>query len=112
MNHRKRSANRYCALVGSRTLSLLLVAELEMLASLDYALLLNFADCTFQAKHDFLSGLSLFVEYRLCLSSETSLLHVIASLPLRVEGVLPFLVLGYLVECMFPALLRRAVSLS
>lgn len=48
------------------------------------------------------------VENWLSLPTKTSLLRIITPLSLRIQRILPFLVLGHLVQAMFPAFLRDA----
>eukprot|EP00274_Cyanoptyche_gloeocystis_P000636 CAMPEP_0196652382 /NCGR_PEP_ID=MMETSP1086-20130531/1647_1 /TAXON_ID=77921 /ORGANISM="Cyanoptyche gloeocystis , Strain SAG4.97" /LENGTH=237 /DNA_ID=CAMNT_0041982895 /DNA_START=49 /DNA_END=760 /DNA_ORIENTATION=- len=91
-----------------RTPALLLASELEVLAALDLHLMLDLAHSALKTQNDLLGGLSLFVENRLCLSSEPALFPVVPSLSLSVEACFACLVLSDFVKSMFPALFSLA----
>lgn len=67
---------------------------------------------TFQSQNNLLSGLCLSTENRLGLTTETTLLTVITSLTLSVQGSLTSLVLSNLVLGVLTAVLTLAVGLS
>ena len=62
------------------TLSLLVTAQLEVLASLEALLGSVLALNTFETNHNLLGGLCLLVENWFCLSAEACLLSVVSSL--------------------------------
>lgn len=84
---------------------LLLGSELKVLGTLDAKMLLGLAYLALETQHNLTSSLGLFVENRLCLSSESHLLGVIPTLALRKVGRLAGLVLRHLVESMLFAFL-------
>lgn len=76
---------------------LLLLANIEVLASLQSMLMDLLAVVTLELEHNLLCGLSLLVENRLGLTTITLLLSVVTSLTLSLEGSLTNLVLSDLV---------------
>lgn len=75
-----------------------------MFATLDRKESLSFALCALKLQHNFLGRLSLLSENRLCLTTKTLLFHVVTTFTLSFSGVLPFFVLGHLVQRVFAAL--------
>ena len=96
----------------SSTLLLLITTKLKVLASLQWKLHLSLANNTLQSQHNLLGSLGLLSENLLSLTTETSLLSVISSLTLSVQGSLTSLVLCNSVLGVLSALLALAVSLS
>lgn len=89
---------------------LLLGSKFEVFGSLDAQLLLGLALLTFHTEHDLTRGLSLLVEDRLCLTTETHLLRVVTTLSLGEVRRLTGLVLGNFVNLVLSAVFARAVS--
>ena len=85
--------------------NLLLLTNIEVLASLQSMLMNHFAVVTLKLEDNLLCGLGLLVEDRLGLTTKTLLLSVVTSLTLSLEGSLTNLVLGDLV-----LLVRLALS--
>jgi hypothetical protein len=96
----------------SLSLLLLITTKFEVLASLQCELELGLALGAFETENDLLGGLSLLVENLLGLTTITTLLTVVSSLTLGVEGSLTGLVLGDLVLSVLSALLALAVGSS
>lgn len=96
----------------SLSLLLLITTKFEVLASLQCELELSLALGAFETENDLLGGLSLLVENLLGLTTVTSLLTVVSSLTLGIEGSLTGLVLGDLVLSVLSALLALAVGSS
>lgn len=96
----------------SLSLLLLITTKFEVLASLQCELELSLALGAFETENDLLGGLSLLVENLLGLTTITSLLTVVSSLTLGIEGSLTGLVLGDLVLSVLSALLALAVGSS
>lgn len=90
-------------------LSLLVTTQLEVLASLDGQHSLGSAVGlhTLKPQHNFLCSLSLFTENGLRLTTVPTLLSVISSLTLCIEGILSLLVLGDFVELVLLTLLAE-----
>merc|ERR1719498_1330729 len=85
-------------------------AQLEVLGPLDWLHPLGLALRALELQHNLLRRLRLLVEDRLRLAAETSLLLVVAALPLSCEGGLARFVLGHLVRGVLGAL--PAVSVA
>jgi Na+/pantothenate symporter len=94
------------------SLSLLVTAKLEVLASLEALLRSVLALNALKTDDDLLGGLGLLVENWFSLSTETSLLSVVSTLTLCVEGSFTGLVLSDLVQGVLLALTGSAESLS
>lgn len=93
-------------------LLLLLTTQFEVLTSLQSQLSSGLASDTFQSQDDLLGSLSLLVENRLSLTTETGLFTVVTSLTLSEQGSLTGLVLGHLVLGVLAASLTFTVGLS
>lgn len=100
------------SLKHSGTFCLLLVTELEMLATLDSTLRLVLAYGTLEAKGNLFRSLRFLVEDWLCLPTETGLLSVVAPLALSVVGRLASLILGDALQRVLPAFLFGAIRLA
>jgi len=97
---------------GVLLLAALVSTKLEVLASLDVRLVLVLALSALKTERNLLCRLSLLVEDRLGLTTETGLLPVVPSLPLRKEGGLARLILRHLVLGVLLALLARTKCLT
>ena len=93
------------------SLGLLFSTNLKVLATLDGMHMSGLATLALQVQHNLLGGLCLFMENWLGLSSETSLLFVVTTLSLSVQGGLTSLVLGHLVHGVLLAIRALAIGL-
>merc|ERR1719356_1681839 len=89
---------------------LLLVTKFEVLGTLDRQLLLALAGLAFQTKYNLLGGLSLLVEDRLGLTTETLLLVAVTTITLGGLTGGTLLVLRHLVDSVLAAPLVLAVG--
>merc|ERR1711976_241939 len=89
-------------------LSLLVTSQFKMLASLDGQLFPEFAGGAFHSQNNFLCCFSLFVENRLGLPTISTLLPIVSSLTLSIQGSFASLVLCHLVVTVLSALLAES----
>lgn len=93
-------------------LSLFVSSQLKVFTSLDGQLFSVFTFWAFHPQHNLFCGFGLFPENRFGLTSIPTLLSVVPSFSLYVNGVSSFLILGHFMERVFFAVLSFTESLS
>merc|ERR1719270_1038071 len=95
-NIKQSKCQSQCLELNHLSLALLLSTQLEVLGSLDGALILPLALSTLQPQNQLLGGLGLLSQDRLGLTSKSLLLTIVPTSSLSLLGLSGFLVLGHL----------------